>query len=68
MEDARFLENEFWVSGIEKMNRKEFKAYSENSIPKSDKFYVRKDVEISPTLMWLEVAVNVLDAVLYIGL
>ncbi len=61
------LENEFYVSYIEKMKRKEFKAYARNDLPKSHKFYVKRQDQSSNGWIWIDVGLAVIEAVIFIA-
>ncbi|MCP3933097.1 MAG: hypothetical protein GY705_28840 [Bacteroidetes bacterium] len=49
LKNPQILNNEFWVSDIQKMKKMEFKEFEKSLVTKSDKYYVRKS-----SFFWLD--------------
>lgn len=63
-----FFENEFWVSSIEKLKRKEYRALAQGAAPKSDKFYVRRNQAqtVESPSFWVSVGIELLALFLFL--
>ena len=62
--DDRIVKNNFWVSSIEKMRHRDFRALNHPEVANADKFYMRKD-RSGIVLGVLEASVDILEITAY---
>jgi len=55
------IQNEFWVTSIQKMTKPDFKSYNKLSNRKSANFFVKK----TPSDIWVEVAITAIDVLTF---
>jgi len=59
--ETKVVQNEFWVTSVQKMTKPDFKNYNEMSNRKSANFFVKK----TSTDLWVEVAFVAIDVLTF---